>query len=65
MYRLTLKTRAFGKFDEETKRYEKYDAEQHFDCNTLQQLTGLVEFMVSTSNDILELTISRMEETDD
>ena len=65
MYRLTLKVKAFGKFDDETGRYEKYDADQRFDCQTLQQLTGLLEFMVQTSDDQLDLTICRREDRDD
>ena len=65
MFRLTLKTTAFGDFNEETKLFEKHNATQSFDCSTLQQLSGLLEFMVATCSDVLELTISRMEETDD
>ena len=65
MYRLTLKNTALGRFNEETQRIDRYEAEQNFDCESLQQLTGLVEFMVATSDDVLDLKISRRDEKDD
>ena len=61
MYRLTLKCKAFGGFNKETERIDTYDAMQHFDCDTVQQLTGLLEFMIETSDDVLELRIVRRE----
>ena len=65
MYRLTLKNTALGRFNDETQRIDRYEAEQNFDCESLQQLTGLVEFMVATSYDVLDLKISRRDEKDD
>ena len=65
MYRLTLKNTALGRFNDETQRIDRYEAEQNFDCDSLQQLTGLEEFMVATSYDVLDLKISRRDERDD
>lgn len=64
MYRLTLNSKAYGKFDDERRRYETYDAETTFDCQTVQQLTGLLEFMIATSTNVLDLRISRREDDD-
>ena len=64
MFRLTLYNEALS-WNEENKNYDKLKTYQRFDCGTLQQLTGLVEFMVATSSDQLELTISRMEDDND
>ena len=64
MYRLTLKTRAYGRLDKETGKIERFEAEQRFDCETVQQLTGLLEFMIATSEDELDLRIARRESDD-
>ena len=60
-YKLTLKTRTLGEYSTEANRYNVYDATTTFDCESVQQLTGLLEFMVSTSRSDLDLTISREE----
>ena len=59
MYRLTIKTMAYGRYDKETGTINKLEAEQNFDCESLQQLTGLLEFMIATSEDMLDLRIAR------
>ena len=64
MYRLTLKSMAYGTYDKETGRIEKYEAEKRFDCATVQQLTGMLEFMIATSENELELTIARREDNE-
>ena len=65
MYRLQLKNVALGNYNEETKRYERIETSQVFNCESLPQLTGLIEFMAKTSRDELEITISRMEDNDE
>jgi len=64
-YRLTLKTKAFGKYDEETKHLETFKADQRFECGSLDQLVGLLQFMVEASENELDLTIARWEGKDD
>ena len=59
MYRLTLKQTALGRYDKETGKLERYETEKQFDCETVQQLTGLLEFMIATSEDALDLRIAR------
>ena len=64
MYRLTVKSMAYGRYDKETGTINKLEAEKHFNCETLGQLTGLLEFMISTSENELDLTIARREDDD-
>ena len=64
MYRLTVKSMAYGRYDKETGTINKLEAEQRFDCESLQQLTGLLEFMIATSENELDLRIARREDDD-
>ena len=64
MYRLTLKSTAIGRYDTETGHLDRYEAEQRFDCESLNQLCGLLEFMIATSENELDLTIARREDDD-
>ena len=64
MYRLTVKSMAYGRYDKETGTINKLEAEQHFNCESLQQLTGLLEFMIATSENELDLRIARREDDD-
>ena len=64
MYRLTLKSTAIGRYDKETGRLDRYEAERRFDCETLNQLCGLLELMTATSENELDLSIVRREDDD-
>lgn len=65
MYRLRLKSTAYGSYNEEKQKLDTYSTESRFDCGSLDQLMGLLQFMVATSDKELQLTISRMEEDND
>ena len=62
---MTLKNTAVGRYDQETGHLDKYEARQYFDCETLNQLCGLLEFMIATSETELDMTIARRDEKDD
>ena len=64
MFRLTLKNEALV-WNDEKSTYDRLKMSQRFDCENLQQLTGLLEFMVQTSEDELDLTIARREDDND
>ena len=65
MFKLTIKKTTLGSFNEETQRYNRITSETSFLCESLDQLVGLLQFMVATSEDELNLTISRREDNDD
>jgi len=64
-YKLTLKKSTLGTFNEKTQRYNRITVDTPFMCESLDQLVGLLQFMVATSENELDLTIARWEEDDD
>jgi len=64
-YTLTIKKKTFGRYNEKTERYDITTVETPFKCESLDQLVGLLQFMVATSEDELDLTIARMEDDND
>ena len=65
MYRLTINDQAFGDYNEATQRYNTYAVKRRFTCESVQQLMGLIEFMVVASDNELDLTIGYMEDDDE
>ena len=61
-YKLTLKKKVYGIYNEDTRKYDVTYADIQFNCDTADQLVGLLEFMVNTSDDALDLTIGRRDD---
>lgn len=61
MYRLILKNKALH-YVEESGRYEYVDTEYRFECESLEQLVGLLQFMVLTSDKPLDFSISKIDD---
>ena len=64
IYRLTLKGKKLY-WPEDSSTYETIETEQHFDCGSVDQLVGLLQFMVATSDKELDIVIARRDDTDD
>ena len=62
MFRLIVKAETLGAFDPETGRYDRHTASIEFDCDTLTQMVGLLEYMVLTTRGPLDCSILRIEE---
>ena len=64
MYRLTIKDRK-PYWSDGSSTYDIIETEHYYCCDTLQQLMGLLEFMVATSEKELDCTIARRESDDE
>ena len=65
MYKLILKNTVFTGFNEKTKQFTSKSADTDFRCKSIDQLIGLLQFMVATCEEELDLRITRWEEDDD
>lgn len=62
MYRLTIKGK---KLQWHESTYDTINTENHYNCDTIMQLMGLLEFLVQTSENEIDCTIARKEDDDE
>ena len=61
MYRLTIKDKKLH-WRDDSSTYDTIETEHHYDCGSIDQLIGLLQFMVATSEKELDCVIARREE---
>lgn len=64
MFRLTIKDKRLHWIDS-GRTYDTIETEHHYNCGSIEQLMGLLQFMVATSEKELDCTISILEEGDE
>ena len=64
MYRLTVRDKKLHWLDD-SSTYNTIETEHHYNCESIEQLTGLLQFMVATSDNELDCTIARKEVPED